>query len=165
MADPLMGEIRLFAFGFAPRGWALCNGQLLAISQNQALFAILGTTYGGDGRVTFALPNLQGRTPFHFGNGFSLGQSGGEQAHTLIVSEMPGHTHTAIASSNTANQASAVNNYWAVSQTYTAYAGTANEQMAPQAVGVVGGQPHENMSPFLVLNFCIALVGIFPSRN
>jgi microcystin-dependent protein len=165
MSEPFLGEIRPFSFGFAPKGWAMCNGQLLPINQNQALFSILGTTYGGDGRTTFALPNLQGRTPFHTGNGFNLGQSSGEQAHTLNSNEMPGHTHAAVASANTANQASPVNNYWAVSQTYTAYASSANETMAPQAVGAVGGQPHENLSPFLVLNFCIALQGIFPSRN
>jgi microcystin-dependent protein len=165
MSEPFLGEIKLFSFGFAPKGWALCNGQLLPINQNQALFSILGTTYGGDGRTTFALPNLQGRTPFHAGNGFTLGQNGGEQAHTLNINEMPGHTHPAVASANSANQASPVYYFWAVSQTYTSYASSVNETMAPQAVGVVGGQPHENLSPFLVLNFCIALQGIFPSRN
>src|SRR2546423_2022648 len=102
MAEPFLSEIRIMSFGFAPKGWALCNGQLLPINQNQALFALLGTTYGGDGRVNFALPNLQGRTPIHFGNGFNLGQTGGEEAHTLKMQEMPAHTHQLMAASGTA---------------------------------------------------------------
>ena len=100
MAEPFLSEIRIMSFGFAPKGWALCNGQLLPIGQNQALFSLLGTTYGGDGRVNFALPNLQGKTPIHMGSGFTLGQAGGEQAHTLSINELPGHTHTLNATSN-----------------------------------------------------------------
>lgn len=166
MSEPFLGEIRAIAFNFPPRGWAFCNGQLLPINQNQALFSILGTTYGGNGQTSFALPNLQGRTPLHMGSGFILGQNGGEEAHTLTVSEMAAHTHPAVASSNAADQSSPANNYWAVSQSFTVYAGSANETMAPQAVTAVGGsQPHANLSPYLVINFVIALLGIFPSRN
>src|SRR5689334_22642566 len=164
MSEPFLGEIKIVSFNFPPRGWAFCNGQLLPINQNQALFSILGTTYGGDGRTTFALPNLQGDTPLHVGNGFALGERGGEEAHTLTTSEIAQHTHPAVGSSNTADQSSPANNYWAVSGTYTIYAGSANESMAPQTVTSVGGsQPHQNLSPYLVLNFVIALVGIFPS--
>jgi microcystin-dependent protein len=156
----------MVSFNFAPKGWAFCNGQLLPIAQNTALFSLLGTTYGGDGRTTFALPNLQGRTPLHTGNSFTLGQRAGEEGHTLVVSEMPAHTHTAVASSNPADQTSPANNYWAVSQSYTAFAPSPNETMAPNAVGLTGGsQPIPNLSPYLVLNFVIAIVGIFPSRN
>jgi len=154
------------AFNFPPKGWAFCNGQLLPISQNQALFSLLGTTYGGNGVTTFALPDLQGRTPLHTGNGVALGQRSGEESHTLIVSEIPAHTHVPVGSSNTADQASPVGNYWATPGTYTAYANPANEAMAPQAVGAAGGsQPHPNLSPYLTLNIVIALQGIFPSRN
>jgi microcystin-dependent protein len=166
MATPFLGEIKIISWDYPPKGWAFCNGQLLPINQNQALFSILGTTYGGDGRTTFALPNLQGRTPLHTGDGFSLGERGGEEAHTLTTSELAAHTHLAVASSNAADQSSPANNYWAVSQSFTVYAGSPNETMAPQTVVSVGGsQPHANLSPYLVLNFVIALVGIFPSRN
>ena len=165
MSEPFIGEVKVIAFTFPPKGWAFCNGQLLPISQNQALFSILGTTYGGNGTTTFALPDLQGRTPLHTGNGVALGQRSGEESHTLIVSEMPAHTHVPVASSNTADQASPVGNYWATSGTYSAYANPANETMAPQAVGAAGGsQPHPNLSPYLTLNIVIALQGIYPSR-
>src|SRR6266511_178123 len=130
MSEPFLGEIRIFGFNFAPRGWAFCNGQLLAISQNTALFSLLGTTYGGNGQTTFSLPDLQGRVPLHTGAGLTLGARAGEEAPTLIVNEMPAHPHTAVASSNTADQTSPANNYWATSQSYTAYAGSANEAMA-----------------------------------
>jgi microcystin-dependent protein len=168
MTEPFIAEIRIVAFNFAPKGWAFCNGQVLPINQNQALFSLLGTTYGGNGTTTFALPDLQGRVPLHtdIRGTFPLGQRAGQESHTLISSEMPAHTHTAVASSNTADQTSPANNYWAVSQSYTVYAGSPNEQMASQAVGPAGGsQPYSNLSPYLVLNFCIALVGIYPSRN
>lgn len=166
MATPYIGEIKIIAWNFAPKNWALCNGQLLPINQNQALFSILGTTYGGNGQTTFALPDLRGRTPLHTGNGFVLGQSAGEESHTLNISEIPAHSHAAVGSSNTADQSSPVNNYWAVSGSYTAFAGSPNEAMAPGAVSAAGGsQPHTNMPPYLVLNFVIALQGIFPSRN
>jgi microcystin-dependent protein len=171
MSDPFIAEIRIFSFPFAPKGWAFCNGQVLPISQNQALFSLLGTTYGGNGQTTFALPDLQGRVPLHSGTlrswgNFPLGERAGEEAHTLISSEMPTHTHAAVASSNAADQTSPANNYWAVTGSYTAFAGSPNEAMAPQAVGAAGGsQPFPNLSPYLVLNYCIALVGIFPSRD
>lgn len=166
MSTPYLSEIRIFSFNFPPKGWAFCNGQLLPINQNQALFSLLGTTFGGDGRVNFALPNLQGRVPLHLGNGFSLGQAGGETAHTLNISEMPAHTHTPVASAAAADQASPANNYWATNGTFTPYAASSNETMAPQAVSNVGGsQPHSNMSPYLALNFCIALLGIFPAQS
>jgi microcystin-dependent protein len=165
MAEPFLGEIRIFSFNFAPRGWALCNGQLMPINQNQALFSLLGTMYGGDGRTTFALPNLQGRTPIHIGDGFTQGQSAGEQAHTLIPGEMPAHTHQGTGSSAPADQSSPANALWAATAS-NAYSANLNAGMNPAAVGSLSGnQPHDNMSPYLTLNFCIALQGIFPSRN
>ena len=165
MSEPFLSEIRIFSFNFAPKGWALCNGQLLPINQNQALFALLGTTFGGDGRVNFALPNLQGRIPFHVGAGLTLGQSGGEVSHTLNISEMPLHTHVPAANTNAADQGSPPGNFWA-NGNQTAYAGAVNTTMSPACVLAVGGsQPHENRPPFLTLNFGIALQGIFPSQN
>lgn len=165
MADPFLSEIRIFSFGFAPKGWALCNGQLLPINQNQALFALLGTTYGGDGRVNFALPDLQSRNPMHTGNGHTLGERSGEPAHTLNLGELPQHTHIATASDNTASASSPANNYWAIGG-QSAYSNAQNAGMSQNAVSAVGGsQAHLNMAPFLVLNFCIALQGIFPSQN
>jgi microcystin-dependent protein len=164
MAEPFLGEIRLFPFSFAPTGWALCDGQYLAITQNQALFSLLGTTYGGDSR-TFALPNLQGRVPIHFGKGIVQGAQAGEEAHTLTVSEMPAHTHQASASASTPGQNSPGGGFWA-SQPANAYSAATDSFMAPQAIALAGGgKPHENRSPYLVLNFCIALSGIFPTRN
>jgi microcystin-dependent protein len=165
MSTPYLSEIKIFSFSFAPKGWALCNGQLLPINQNQALFSLLGTTYGGDGITNFALPNLQGRIPIHTGNGFVLGELGGEQTHTLVNTEMPEHTHSAIASSNAANSGAAPGNFWA-NGNQPAYASSTNAAMSTASVSSVGGgQPHENMAPYLVLNFCIALSGIFPSQN
>lgn len=165
MATPFLSEIRIASFGFAPKGWALCNGQLLPINQNQALFSLMGTTYGGDGRVNFALPNLQGRTPLHFGNGFVLGQTGGESNHTLITSEMPQHTHLPVVSSNPAGQCSPQNNYFA-NGNQPAFDTAVNATLSPLAVAAVGGsQAHNNTPPYLTLNFIIALQGIFPSQS
>lgn len=164
MAEPFLGEIRMMSFNFPPRGWAFCNGQTLSIAQNAALFSILGTTYGGNGTTTFALPNLQGRTPIHFGNGFVEGQVGGEQSHTLVGSEAA-HVHLASANNAAANSASPHSGLWS-NAGIANYAASADVSMAPQAVSNQGGnQPHENRSPFLVISFCIALQGIFPSRN
>jgi microcystin-dependent protein len=165
MSTPFLGEIKIVSFNFAPKGWALCNGQLLPINQNQALFALLGTYYGGDGRVNFALPDLRGRVPLHFGSGYVQGQRGGEENHTLIASETPAHTHLVTASSNAADQGSPAGNYWAY-ETSNAYSANPDSSMYPQALGNFGGsQPHTNISPYLVLNFCIALQGIFPSQT
>ena len=164
MATPFLGEIRMFAFGFPPRGWALCNGQFLPINQNQALFSILGTTYGGNGQTTFALPDLRGRTPVSFGPSFTLGQRAGEEAHTLTLSEMPQHTHFVQAGNSAANAPAPTGNFFA--QNAKAYAGNGNVSMAPETITNTGGsQPHANMSPFLVVSFAIALNGTFPSRN
>jgi microcystin-dependent protein len=170
MAEPFLSEIRVMSFVFAPKGWALCNGQLLPINQNQALFSLLGTTFGGDGRVNFALPDLRGRTPIHVGAGHTLGERGGEQAHTLSIAELPTHAHVANA---TTAQADAGSNGPAPSRTLaqsnfsTLYGAAGSLQaMAPNALGNVGGsQAHLNMQPFLTLSFCIALQGIFPSPN
>ncbi len=166
MLDPYLGQVQIFSFNFAPRGWALCNGQLLPINQNQALFSLLGTNYGGNGTTNFALPNFQGKTPFHFGNGYTQGQTGGAATHTLTIAEMPTHTHQVIASSNAPNAATPANNFFPSNTGFSPYASSVNTTMANGAVSNVGGsQPHNNMSPYLVLNFCIALQGIFPSRN
>jgi microcystin-dependent protein len=165
MAEPFLSEIRLFSFEFAPKGWALCNGQLLPINQNQALFSLLGTTYGGDGRVNFALPDLRGRVPIHEGSGHTLGERGGEQAHTLAAAELPEHTHPVNASSANGNQSFAVNSVLAAAGNL--YGGASNlTTLHPTSVTSVGGsQAHLNMQPFLALNFCIALQGVFPSPN
>lgn len=164
MAEPFLSEIRLFSFNFAPKGWALCNGQLLPINQNQALFSLLGTTYGGDGRVNFALPNLQGRVPIHMSSGHTLGESAGEQNHTLSLAEIPQHTHSANASPANADAPVPGNNLLASANNL--YAAPANlTSLLPASVGNAGGsQAHLNMQPFLTINFCIALQGIFPSR-
>lgn len=166
MSTPFLGEMRIMSFNFAPKGWALCNGQLLPINQNQALFAVLGTTYGGDGRINFGLPNLQSRTPVHMGAGFTLGQMGGEESHTLNLQEVPQHTHVVQASTVAADQGSPVSNFFANAGSNNVYNTASNTAMSPTAVSNAGGNlPHENMSPFLVLNVCIALQGIFPSQN
>jgi microcystin-dependent protein len=165
MSEPFLSEIKIVSFGFPPRGWALCNGQLLPINQNQALFSLLGTTYGGDGRINFGLPNLQGRSPNHMGDGFTLGQSGGETAHTLTIPEMAAHTHVPVGSSNAPSASAPTGNLWATNPN-NSYAGTAGSAMNPACITATGGsQAHENMSPYLVLNFIIALQGIFPTQN
>jgi microcystin-dependent protein len=170
VAEPFLAEIRIMSFQFAPRGWALCNGQLLPINQNQALFALLGTTFGGDGRVNFALPDLRGRTPVHVGGGHPLGERGGEQAHTLSTAELPEHIHVASATTAQADASSnsaAPSRMPAQSNFSFLYGSAANLQaMAPDALANVGGsQAHPNMQPYLTLSFCIALQGIFPSAN
>jgi microcystin-dependent protein len=166
MATPFLSEIKIVSFGFAPKGWALCNGQLLPINQNQALFSLLGTTYGGDGRITFGLPNLQGRTPVGTSNGFTLGQLGGETAHTLLISEISTHVHTANASSQAGTDAIPTNNLLANTPALIYNGPAALTTLLPATVGTTGGsQAHNNMQPYLVLNFCIALQGIFPTQN
>lgn len=174
MSDPYVGEIRAFGFNFAPSGWAQCNGQLLPISRNTALFALLGTTYGGDGRTTFALPNLQARAPLNFGAGPGLterilGESSGVPAVTLLQSEMATHTHTANADGGSAGVASPENTIWGGGGRGRppAYSTDApNEAMSSQALASAGGnQPHNNLPPYQVVNFCIALQGIFPPRS
>jgi microcystin-dependent protein len=181
MGTPFLSEIRIMSFGFPPKGWALCNGQILPINQNQALFSLMGTTYGGDGIRTFALPNLQGRAPLHMGAGFNIGQVAGEAGHTLTLNETPSHGHTlnakaanadvtppgiapgptfvlaeALADLGPGKTPAPVSNYSTAA---------ANTTLGPGAVSQIGGAPHENRQPFLTLNFCIALQGIFPSRN
>jgi microcystin-dependent protein len=169
MAEPFLAEIRVTSFAFAPKGWALCNGQLLPINQNQALFALLGTTYGGDGRTTFALPNLQGRVPMHRSADRPLGVAAGAEAHALTASEMAVHKHAVAASGDAAGALSPAGGLLAaVPAGDPAYYGPATHLVSlnPQAVAATGGgQPHENRQPFLTLNFIIALQGIFPSRN
>jgi microcystin-dependent protein len=164
MSTPFLAEIRIVSFNFAPRGWALCSGQLLPIAQNQALFSLLGTTYGGNGTTTFALPDFRGRTPLHMAASFPLGSGGGEEAHALNVSELPVHTHPVSASSAAANAGSPANASWATLA--GGYDPAANIHMNSSSISLSGGsQAHNNMQPYLVLNFVIALQGIFPSRN
>jgi microcystin-dependent protein len=167
MAEPFLSEIRLMSFVFAPRGWALCNGQLLPINQNQALFSLLGTTFGGDGRVNFALPDLRGRVPIHVGEGHTLGERGGEQAHTLAVSELPEHAHRVMASTQPGNAPTPGNSTFASADGNQFY-GPPNNLTSLEAATVTnvgGSQAHLNMEPFVALSFCIALQGIFPSQN
>lgn len=168
MSEPFIAEVKIFSFNFAPRGWAFCDGQIMPISQNQALYSLVGTTYGGNGQTTFALPDLRGRSPVHTNpmTGITLGQRAGEESHTLTPDEMPMHTHTAVADSNTATtQKSPVGSVWAT-ETVNAYGTTVTGAMNATAVTSAGGsQPHENMQPYLALNFCIALQGIYPTRS
>jgi microcystin-dependent protein len=172
MSEPYIGEIRMFGGNFAPRGWALCDGQLLAISQNTALFSLLGTTFGGDGRTTFGLPDLRGRAPMHWGQGPGLanrvlGESAGEEAVTLLGTQLPPHNHIVAAVSGPGNAGSPPDALWAASSSRDSiYSTTAPDtQMSPQAIGGGGGgQPHDNMSPYLVVTFIIALEGIYPPR-
>jgi microcystin-dependent protein len=167
MAEPFLSEIRIMSFNFPPRGWALCNGQLLPINQNQALFSLLGTTFGGDGRVNFALPDLRARTPIHVGSGHTLGERGGEQAHTISIAEIPTHYHTASASLATTGATPVPTNNYLAAPSGKLYAAPAQlVALNPASVTNAGGsQAHLNMQPFLTLSFCIALQGIFPSPN
>lgn len=166
MAEPFLSEIRIMSFNHAPKGWAMCNGQLLPINQNQALFSLLGTTFGGDGRVNFALPNIQGKVPIHVGNGHTLGEQSGSGSHTLSISQLPTHMHVAMAASNPATTNTATGTAFLGQQAST-YGPPANlTAMAASEIGNAGGnQAHQNMQPYLVLTFCIALQGIFPSPN
>ena len=170
MGTPFMGEVKMMAFNFAPKGWALANGQTMAINQNQALFSLFGTMYGGDGRTTFALPKLQGRVPIHFGAGFTQGAAGGESAHTVTISEMAAHTHFVNADTTLApadgNQP-LPNRRLSGSSGGNLYGSAANlAPMLPQTISNAGGsQPHDNMAPYSVVNFCVALMGVYPSRN
>jgi len=166
MSEPFLGEIKLVSFNFPPKGWAFCNGQLLPINQNQALFSIMGTTYGGDGRTTFALPNLQGRVPIHAGAGYVVGNLGGEAAHTVTIPEMPAHSHPPAAQTTpTTPGTSPAGALWSTATT-PGYGTAPNATMIPATVAGVGaGQPHENQPPYLVLNYVVALQGIFPSQN
>jgi microcystin-dependent protein len=168
--DPFLGEVKLVSFPFAPKGWALCNGQLLPINQNQALFSLLGTNFGGDGRVNFALPDLRGRVPIHVGSGHTVGERGGEQAHTLSIAELPTHTHVMRAGTSAATSPVPANTggLGQVASTFGDIYGEADglQAMAPDSIANTGGsQAHMNAMPYLVLNFCIALVGIFPSPS
>jgi microcystin-dependent protein len=171
MAEPFLGEIRMMSFNFPPKGWAPCNGQLLPINQNQALFSLLGTMYGGNGQTNFALPDLRGRTPIHVGGGWIQGQRGGEENHTLTLNEMAMHPHSVQANSgppdNPGGNTPATSKVLSSTSTGQLYAPFANVQpMSAQEVGNAGGsQPHANMMPYTVIGVCIALIGIFPSRN
>lgn len=166
MSEPFMAEIRIMSFNFPPKGWALCNGQLLPINQNQALFSLLGTTYGGNGQVNFALPDLRGRVPIHQGNGHTMGERAGEQAHTVTISETPFHTHVLNGTSAAGDTPNPGSNLLAVVPA-KAYGASVNlTSLQPSTITSIGGsQAHYNMQPYLALNFCIALQGIFPSQN
>jgi microcystin-dependent protein len=167
MGQPFLGEIKIMSFGFAPRNWAMCNGQFLPINQNQALFSLLGTMYGGNGQTTFALPDLRGQTPIHQGPQNTIGTKGGEKAHTLSVNEMTQHTHFAQATSVAATAVIPTNSLVLGQPPFEIYRPPSS--LGPMIAGMVGNvggsQPHQNMQPFLTLTFCIALIGIFPSRN
>jgi len=167
MSSPFIGEIRMFAGNFAPVGWAFCNGALMPIDQNDALFNLIGTTYGGDGQTTFALPNLQSRVPVHVGPGFALGQSGGVESVTLTTQQIPAHSHVPLALPTSGNLSSPAGGVWASTSPTTLYDNTAPSiAMAATAIGSTGGsQPHDNMIPFLVINFILSLFGVFPSQT
>ena len=166
MAEPFLSEIRIMSFNWAPKGWAMCNGQFMPINQNQALFSLLGTTYGGNGQTTFALPDLRGAVPIHEGSGYTLGQKGGEQAHTLTMSEMPAHTHILNATTTNGTQTVPTGNLLAPTPSQLYHGPDNLVTLNPQTISNVGGsQAHQNMQPYLTLTFCIALIGIFPSQN
>jgi microcystin-dependent protein len=171
MSEPFLGEIRMVGFNFAPVGWAMCNGQLLPIAENSALFSLIGTTYGGDGVNTFALPNLQSRFPLHMGQGqglspYTIGQLAGTENVTLLANQIPAHSHAPQCNSNAGDQGSPTNNFWAASaQQLYSNAAPAVMMNAGLILPAGGSQPHDNMNPLLVINFIIALSGVFPSRN
>ena len=172
MSEPFLSEIRIFSFAFAPKGWAACNGQFLPINQNQALFSLLGTVYGGNGQTTFALPNLRGRAPLHEGNRHTLGEAAGSTAVTINIQQLPTHTHllgnnmAVVDANQNATLGVPSGNNWANTGKTHWSTNAANAAMNPQAVTNAGGsQPHTNMQPYCVLNFCIALQGVFPSPN
>ena len=166
MSEPFLAEVRIVGFNFAPRGWALCDGQILPINQNQSLYSLLGTTYGGDGRTSFALPDMRGRTPIHVGSSHRQGQKSGEETHTVSAAEMPNHTHapqgsTTGVNSNDPDGRVAGGN---AGKPYRGF-GTSTNMASDMVTTVGGGQAHENMQPYIAVNFCIALQGLFPSRN
>jgi microcystin-dependent protein len=166
MSSPFIGEIRMFAGNFAPQGWAFCDGALMAIDQNTALFQLIGTTYGGDGQTTFAVPNLQSRIPVHIGPGFALAQAGGVETVTLTTSQIPAHNHVPQANSSAGTQSSPAGGVWAQSTLGQFSSATPTLTMAAAALGSSGGsQPHDNMMPFLVINFILSLFGVFPSQT
>ncbi|MBD3756387.1 MAG: phage tail protein [Gammaproteobacteria bacterium] len=171
MSEPFLAEIRMVGFDFPPRGWSFTDGQILPIAQNQSLYSILGTTYGGDGRTTFALPDLRGRTPLHWGDGYSLGERGGAETVTLTLSEIPEHTHYVQAQRQGGNQRTPDNHYLSAVQgqaapAYNDYnAGTSVLMRSGTVLNAGGSQAHNNMQPYLTISFCIALQGLFPSRN
>ncbi|MBL0163787.1 MAG: phage tail protein [Xanthomonadales bacterium] len=166
MAQPYVGEIRMFGGNFAPAGWMFCAGDLLPISENETLFNLIGTTYGGDGQSTFALPDLRGRVPVHQGNGFILAETGGAEEITLTSSQIPSHSHPMLASTNNASTANAQGNVLASTPSYTPYISgmPLNAALNPNSISPIGGsQPHSNFQPYLCVNFIISLFGIFPS--
>jgi microcystin-dependent protein len=166
VSEPFLGEIKIVSFNFPPKGWAECNGQFLPINQNQALFSLFGTTFGGDGRTTFALPNLRGRAPMHGGAGHTLGEVGGEENHTLVSNEMPAHTHTLTAAGVQGSTGSPLGNFLSSSLDLIYITPQSLVPLNPATVANAGGsQAHQNMQPCLVLNFIVALQGIFPSQN
>jgi microcystin-dependent protein len=167
VSTPFLGEIKMISWNFPPKGWAFCNGQFLPINQNQALFSLLGTMYGGNGQTTFALPDFRGRSPFHVGAGFVQGQAGGQFSHTLSISELPAHNHFVGCNSQAGSLVPPTANIWGQTTQNPYTASLTNLQvMHPSTIASTGGsQPHANMQPYLVVNFVIALVGIFPSRN
>ncbi|MEM1204439.1 MAG: tail fiber protein [Acidobacteriota bacterium] len=169
MSEPFLAEVRIVGFNFAPRGWAFCDGQILPINQNQSLYSLLGTTYGGDGRTSFALPDMRGRAPMHVGNGHREGQKSGEETHTLAGNEMPNHDHVAQASASNGNDLNPGGHLLSRQVGLIYQEAAPASDLIPMAAGttanVGGGQAHDNMQPYLAINFCIALRGLFPSRN
>ena len=166
MSEPFLSEIKIMSFNFPPKGWALCNGQLLPINQNQALFSLLGTTYGGNGQTTFALPNLRGQVPIHMGNGHTLGETAGSTAVTLNIQTLPQHIHFMVGSNTAGDTPAPAGNVLALTPSQIYGDPVSLTTLIPTTITNTGGsQPHDNMEPYLVLSFCIALQGIFPSRN